>query len=218
MPDVPAVSAGSLRTQSLDDYLHVLAARQPAPGGGAAAALHAAQAAALVGMVARYSTGPKYADHAPTVDRITTAADELRERALLLAEADAAAFTSVTEAYRLPRYEPQDKAARSAAIATALVAAATPPAETVLAAQEIVDLAYALLPVGNPNVVSDIAAATEAARAAAVTGRVNIEINLSGIKDRDARSRFEDVAARVDDIAARADHVTREVRKQIADG
>ncbi|MEV0850097.1 cyclodeaminase/cyclohydrolase family protein [Streptomyces sp. NPDC049954] len=218
MPDTPAVPAGSLRTQSLDDYLLGLAARQPAPGGGAAAALHAAQAAALVGMVARYSTGPKYADHAPAVDRVTTAADELRRRSLSLAEADAAAFTAVTEAYRLPRNDPQEKAARSAAIAAALVAAATPPAETVLAAQEILDLAHALLPVGNPNVVSDIAAAAEAARAAAVTGRVNIEINLSGIKDPDARSRLTAIAARVDDIAARADHVTREVRQRIANG
>ncbi|MFE9251864.1 cyclodeaminase/cyclohydrolase family protein [Streptomyces sp. NPDC007088] len=225
MPDAPtgsaafaASSTGSLRSQSLDDYLHGLAARLPAPGGGAVAALHAAQAAALIGMVARYSTGPKYADHAPAVDRITTAADELRERALSLAEADAAAFTSVTEAYRLPKNDPREKAARSEAIAAALVAAANPPAETVLAAGEIVDLAEALLPVANPNVVSDIAAATEAARAAAVTGRVNIEINLSGIKDPDARDRLTGLAARVDDLAARADQMTREVRGQIANG
>ena len=36
---------------------------------------------------------------------------------------------------------------------------------------------------GNRNVVSDVAAAAEAARAAATTARVNIEINLGGIPD-----------------------------------
>lgn len=40
------------------------------PGGGASAALHAAQGAALLGMVARYTQGPKYAEHE---DVITTA-------------------------------------------------------------------------------------------------------------------------------------------------
>jgi formiminotetrahydrofolate cyclodeaminase len=48
-----------VREQTIEAFLTDLAARIPAPGGGATAALHAAQAAALLGMVARYSDGPK---------------------------------------------------------------------------------------------------------------------------------------------------------------
>ncbi|WP_430298277.1 cyclodeaminase/cyclohydrolase family protein [Sinomonas sp. B1-1] len=46
--------AGSVGTETIGSYLARLASRQPTPGGGAAAALHAAQGAALV---ARYTTG-----------------------------------------------------------------------------------------------------------------------------------------------------------------
>ena len=55
----------------------------PAPGGGATAALHAAQGAALLGMVARYTTGQKYAEHQVTIARIIAEADDLRGIALL---------------------------------------------------------------------------------------------------------------------------------------
>ena len=74
-----------MRTDTIDDFLTRLAARVPAPGGGATAALHAAQAAALVAMVARYSDSAKLADHAEEITTITATADRLRENALALA-------------------------------------------------------------------------------------------------------------------------------------
>jgi formiminotetrahydrofolate cyclodeaminase len=205
-----------MRDRTIKDFLEELAARVPAPGGGAAAALHAAQGAALVGMVARYSTGEKYAEHQETVERIIAESDELRAAALRLAEDDAAAFTAVADAYKLPRDTDEEKAARSAAIAVSLIGAGRPPAAVIALAERVVVLAAELLPVGNPNVISDVAAASEAARAAATTARVNVEINLSGIRDEQARAELGAAAGAVDDIAALAGHVTEAVRKQIA--
>jgi formiminotetrahydrofolate cyclodeaminase len=202
--------------ETIGGYLDRLAAREPAPGGGAAAALHAAQGAALLGMVARYTTGAKYAEHAAAIARITGASDELRARALRLAEDDARAFTAVTDAYALPRADDAQKAARSAAIAAALEGAARPPAEVVAVAAAVVALAEELLPIGNPNVVTDVAAAAEAARAAATTARVNVEINLGGIKDGAARDGLAATVADVDALAARAGAVTDDVRRRIA--
>ena len=205
-----------MRDRTIKDFLEQLAARVPAPGGGAAAALSAAQGAALVGMVARYSTGEKYAEHRETVERIIAESDELRTAALRLAEDDAAAFTAVADAYKLPRATDEEKAARSAAIAVSLIGAGRPPAAVIALAERVVVLAAELLPVGNPNVISDVAAASEAARAAATTARVNVEINLSGIRDEQARAELGAAAGAVDDIAALAGHVTEAVRKQIA--
>ena len=111
-----------MRDDTIAAFLDQLAARVPAPGGGATAALHAAQAAALLAMVARYSDGAKY--DAALMNRIVSAADELREDALALAEADANAFGAVAEAYRLPRTTEQETSARSAAISSALAGAA----------------------------------------------------------------------------------------------
>jgi Methenyl tetrahydrofolate cyclohydrolase len=205
-----------MRDQTISDFLDQLAAKVPAPGGGASAALHAGQAAALLGMVARYSSGEKYRAHAATIDRVRDAADLLRDRALQLAEDDAAAFTAVTDAYKLPRTSDVEKQTRSAAIASALAGAARPPADTIAAASRLVALAEELLPVGNRNVISDVAAATEAARAALTTGRVNVEINLGGITDEKARAELAAVLAGVDAQVARAEQVTAAVRKEIA--
>jgi formiminotetrahydrofolate cyclodeaminase len=205
-----------LRNRSVQGFLAALADRVPAPGGGASAALHAAQAAALVAMVARYSDGPKYAAHAAAIRRIRDAADELRENALDLAEDDAAAFTAVTDAYRLPKTTDAEAAERSTAIAAAVLAAARPPAFVVGVAGRVLELAEELLPVSNRNVVSDVAAAAEAARAAATTARVNIEINLGGITDAAARNDLLAVAASVDGLCDRADKVTASVRAGFA--
>ena len=201
-----------MRTDTIETFLEQLAARVPAPGGGATAALHAAQAAALVAMVARYSDSAKYAEHAEEIATVTATADRLRQNAMGLAEEDAAAFTAVTEAYRLPKGTADEAAARSEAIARALVAAANVPAIVVRVADQVLGLAEQLLPIGNRNVISDVAAAAEAARAAATTARVNVEINLGGIKDPATWGELAAVVDTVDDLVLRAEKVTAAVR------
>src|SRR6202050_5806235 len=97
-----------MRDETIGDFLDRLADRVPAPGGGASAALQTAQGAALLAMVARFSTGEEYAEHRATIERIITEADELRAIALRLGEADAEAFAGVASAYRMPTgNEPQ---------------------------------------------------------------------------------------------------------------
>ncbi|OUS85099.1 cyclodeaminase/cyclohydrolase family protein [Rhodococcus sp. NCIMB 12038] len=206
----------SIRHDTVTGFLDSLADRTPAPGGGATAALHLGQAAALVSMVARYTTGKKYADHGMLVERICSSADAFREKALQFADDDMAAFTAVIDAYRLPRETDEESGARTAAIATALAGAAAVPAEVVVAAGDVVALADVLLPVANPTVVSDVAAAAEAARAAATTARVNIEVNLPGITDADTRRSLTECLTGVDAIVERADAVTIRVRKQLS--
>ena len=124
--------------QTIGEFLDQLAERVPAPGGGAAAALLAAQGAALLGMVARYTTGEKYAEHQVTIARIISEVDELRGIALRLADADADAFLAVADAYRLPRSTDEETAARAAAVAQALSNAAWPPAQVISLAGMVV--------------------------------------------------------------------------------
>ena len=203
-----------MRDDTIAAFLDQLAARVSAPGGGATAALHAAQAAALLAMVARYSDGPRY--DAGLMNRIVTEADALREDALALAEADAKAFDAVAEAYRLPRTTERETSARSAAISSALAGAARPPADVVRTALLLVSLAEDLWPAGNRSVITDVAAAAEAARAAAVTARLIIEINLKGITDLVLAEEFGAVAAIAGTVAERADAIVAGVRAEIA--
>jgi methenyltetrahydrofolate cyclohydrolase len=205
-----------MREETLGSFLDKLAAREPTPGGGATAALHAAQAAALLAMVARYSDGPRYAEHAAAISEVLATADILRAESLDLVAADAAAFGSVAAAYGLSRDTEERKAARSAAIAAALVTAAGPPADVIAVSARLTDLAEVLAPVGNRNVISDVAAAAEAIRAAAATARINVEVNLPGVTDAAARDRFATALAGVDALLTRADAISAAVRKELA--
>src|SRR6202161_2207738 len=140
-------SLSIMRDETIGSFLTRLAARSAAPGGGATGALHAAQAAALLAMVARFSDGPRY--DAETVGRVRAAADGLADEAVDLALADEAAFGKVTEAYRLPKDTDEARAARSAVIADAVSGAARPPADLMAAAVRLVGLAEELFPVAN---------------------------------------------------------------------
>ena len=90
-------------SETIGTYLDRLASHDPTPGGGAAGAVHAAQAAALIGMVARFTTGKRFAAYEQEVSRICASADEHAQAALQLADADESAFQQVIAAYRLPK-------------------------------------------------------------------------------------------------------------------
>ena len=203
-----------MRDETIGSFLTRLAARSAAPGGGATGALHAAQAAALLAMVARFSDGPRY--DAETVGRVRAAADGLADEGVGLAVADSAAFEKVIAAYGLPRDTPEAKAARSAAIADAMAGAARPPADLMAASVRLVGLAEELLPVANKNVISDIAAAAAAISAAAVTAALNIEANLAGIKDPALAEELAATAALADGVTDRAGRVIAAIREEIA--
>jgi methenyltetrahydrofolate cyclohydrolase len=198
-----------MRDDTIAAFLDQLAARVPAPGGGATAALHAAQAAALLAMVARYSDGPKY--ETALMGRIVVELDRLRSRALELAEADAAAFGAVAAAYQLPR----SAEGRSEAIAVALAGAARPPADVVRMAPRLIQLAQTLLADGNRNVITDVGAAAEATRAAAVTARLNIEVNLRGITDPALRDELAQMVWLTDTVTGPAEAIVAAVRAEI---
>ena len=122
----------------------------------------------------------------------------------------------MAEAYRLPRASEQETSARSESISSALAGAARPPADVVRTALLLVSLAEELMPAGNPNVITDVAAAAEAARAAAVTARLIIEVNLKGITDPVLRDEFAATAAVADTVITRAAQVVATVREEIS--
>jgi formiminotetrahydrofolate cyclodeaminase len=203
-----------MRDETITAFLDQLAARVPAPGGGATAALHAAQSAALLAMVARYSDGARY--DAELMQHVITEADGIRNEALALAELDAAAFGLVAQAYALPKGTGQEKQARTVAIASSLAGAARPPADVIRLALLLVALAEELRPAGNRNVITDVAAAAEAARAAAITAQVNVEVNLRSLKQPGVLDELAAITEVTDDVVARADRVVAAVREDIA--
>jgi methenyltetrahydrofolate cyclohydrolase len=203
-----------MRDETIASFLSRLAARSAAPGGGATGALHAAQAAALLAMVARFSDGPRH--DAEVAGRVRAAADGLADEALHLAEADEAAFGKVVVAYQLPKDTAEQRAARSDAIADAMAGASRPPADLMAAAVRLAGLAEDLLSVANRNVISDVGAAAAAIGAAAATARINIEANLGGIKDTALAAELAATAELADSVTDRADRLVEAIREEIS--
>lgn len=198
--------------QSLGEFLGQLAARIAAPGAGATAAVEAALSASLVAMVGRFT---KDEEHAELVGEIVAAADALRDACLEAAADDKTAFSAVAEAMKMPRDTAGEQEARRRRLSAAQLDATGPPLAVLRTAAELVTLAARILPVANQNLVSDVAAATAAARAAATTARLAVEANLPGIDDERARAELASSVAVVEDLAARADAVEADVRRRL---
>jgi methenyltetrahydrofolate cyclohydrolase len=160
-------------------FLDDVAARTPAPGGGAVAAVSVAAAAALVSMAARFSSS-QVEGAAELADR----ADALRARALTLADEDAAAYAAVLDARRRARETGHDPARREGGDDVvdgekrALHGAARVPLETAECAAEVAALGQRLVADGKPELTGDAATAVflceGAARAAAALVRANV--------------------------------------------
>lgn len=173
--------------------------------------------AALVEMVCNLTAGrPAYAEHDGEVKAILAEAGRLRANGLELAPADATAFEAVIAAYRLPRESEAEKAARAEAIESGLIDAAAVARSTAAAAARVIELAESVVPIGNPNVISDAAAGASAARAALQTSMLNIDANIASLTDENVRGELSDYAAQLAQFLARADAVVESVRARSA--
>jgi formiminotetrahydrofolate cyclodeaminase len=183
------------------EFLAKLASGDPTPGGGAVAALAGALGAALVSMVCNLTVGrERYAATDAEARAILADANSLLESLQAGIQQDATAYDTLMAAYRLPRVDDQEKAARSDAIQTATVGATIVPLELAEASATVIDLAERAIGKTNPNAASDLAVAALLGAAAVESAAANVDINLKTLKNEAFRS---DVSARLQ--AARDD-------------
>jgi formiminotetrahydrofolate cyclodeaminase len=163
------MGASAPGAESIERYLEALASAAPAPGGGSAAALAGAMAAALVAMVCRV-TASRGGDAA--LAGVVASADVLRERLLGLGGDDAAAYEAVIAARRLP------PDARPGAVQAALRRATEVPLDVVEAARDVLASCARVAGAARPSTLGDLRVAAALARAAlegaAVTARLNL--------------------------------------------
>src|SRR5207248_35665 len=165
---------------TLDGWLDELAGGAPVPGGGSAAALAGALAAALVAMVARLTSGRKaYAGVQHRVAEILAEAEALRAQLRRLVDDDAAAYAKVSAAYRLPKDDPR----RTRAADEALVGAAQTPLAMARGAARLVGLAREIGTIGNRNAHSDASVAEALARAALAGAVENVRVNVQSLSE-----------------------------------
>jgi methenyltetrahydrofolate cyclohydrolase len=183
----PQGSGASLLDLRVHDLLDLLGSAEPAPGGGAAAALAGALGAALVQMTANLTIGrPRLADAQEQAQTIQARAAELRDRLQHLADADTEAYAAVSAAYRLARETDEQRKTRSATIQEALGGAARVPLQVAEACAEVLEACQSAAPVLNAAVISDVMVGALLAHAGLEAAAVNVEVNLASMTEAQA--------------------------------
>ena len=165
--------------ESIASFAARLAARTPTPGGGSAAGVVAALAAALGEMVLAYSIDP-----AKPVEELVTVSNELtvgRRRFLELADEDARSYDAVRQSKKFRKEHPNDPAAQDGYL-KAVRGAAEVPLET---ARRAVELAHRLDAVRDRTraaLGSDLVTSLALFRAATEGALANVAINLEDLK------------------------------------
>ena len=161
-----------------------IAARTPAPGGGAVAAVSGARGAALAQMVVAYSLGKKTPEaDRPALERAAGELERVRGLFLALAAEDAEAFARLSELRKKPDGDPE----RSAGEAEAVDAVVGAPRASLAAACDLLRHIEDLGPITNTRLASDLAVAACQAEAAAKSAAWNIRVNLSLLDGDPAR-------------------------------
>lgn len=170
----------SLADVSLSVLLGRFASRTPTPGGGAAAPLVGALASALAHMVVNYSIGKKsLADHEADLTDAAGRLERARSTLLELAEADAEAYASLNDAFKMAKDDP----ARAERIRSAAAAAIIPPRATMATCIDLLRMLERLATMTNRQLASDLRIAAVLAEAAVRASAENVRVNLPMLGD-----------------------------------
>lgn len=173
------------RNEPLEKYLKDAAAGTPTPGGGSVAALAGALATTMASMAAHCSVGrEKFKHYDSQLKKILESCEKNRETLLSLMEEDITAYRGVTNAYGLPKSTEAEKNKRSEEIQKTIMAAMEVPLKTMMSCLYLLEQIRELIGITNPNLISDVGVATYMADAAFQSAKLNVEANLSTIKNQ----------------------------------
>jgi methenyltetrahydrofolate cyclohydrolase len=183
--------------QSVSEFLAALSSSSPTPGGGTASAIAGAMGASLLLMVAGLDKSKN-----DTQEERVLLADARRALATLcarlveLADTDAEAFDQVMAAYRLPKGNEEEKAARTSVIQRALWRATEVPLETLRVCADALEYGPVVARCGNRTAASDVGVGVRLLEAAAGGAEANVRTNLNGIRDEALKADAERNATR----------------------
>ena len=162
--------------QTLSNYLDAAGSKTPTPGGGSVSAFVAANAAAMVGMVANLTIDKKgYEASWKLAEKCLSKSSAIIQELKLLTESDIKAFKQLMAAWR----EKDDQNRYSEAVNYAIEV----PLDVCRQCNEILIIAADMAPVGNKSAISDIGVAAFIAAGALNAAMLNVDINLPHVDD-----------------------------------
>ncbi|MBI3951583.1 MAG: glutamate formimidoyltransferase [Acidobacteria bacterium] len=200
-------------SKSIGQFPDLVAAGTSVPGGGSVAALSGALAAALGQMMCTMTIGKKkFAEVEGQVRDILSQLGELRSSLTKAIAEDAASFDRVMAAYQLAKETEEGKQARAQAVQEAMKGAALVPLQTAHSAYQVLQSLYALVEVGNPNLLADVAVGGQLALAAIKGAYYNVVVNLHSITDEEFNNQHH---SRILEIVEQAEELTEQLESAV---
>ena len=178
-----------LGSQSVNELLASLAAKQPTPGGGAVAGLLAGLSSSLGQMVLAYTEGKKkYAEYEAMLDESVSFFRKASQEAITLGNADADAYETLNVLWKLDKEDPKRIASWDDALANAIEV----PFQTMQLSERVLTTINNLVGKTNAMLASDLVIAAILAEASARSARLNVEINLRQMEDGKERNSLQE--------------------------
>lgn len=175
-----------IKNESIALFLTELAGKQATPGGGSAAALMGAQAAALVSMVCNLTIGKaKYALVETEMQDILNQALHLQNHLTVLIQQDIDVFNKLMACYALPKITDQEKSFRNQNLQNVLTEAVDVSLACAQGCAKIIALSQAAAEMGYSGVISDAGVAAIAAIGGLKSSALNVYINTSSLLDKE---------------------------------
>lgn len=197
---------------SCEELINEVSSSSPAPGGGSVSALAGALAAALVGMVARLTSGkdqPEAEDMKPLLEKALALQRELQE----YVDRDTEAFNQVTAAFRMPRESKDEKRIRSEAVQAAMKDASLLPLHVAQLCLDTIKITGIMISKGNPNALSDAGVALLMAYSGVRGAGFNVQINLHSIHNKEF---VKEISSRLEHIVGEAQIFFEQALKEVS--
>lgn len=203
--------------QSCEDFVQVLASKEPVPGGGGASALVGAIGTALGNMVGSLTVGKKkYADVQDDILSLKAKADALQTDLLALVIKDAEVFEPLSRAYRLPRETEEQHSEKRIVMEAALVDACSVPLDIMHRCCEAIELQREFATKGTAIAISDAGVGVALCKAALAGASLNVYINTKAMQDRVYANKCnEEADMMLDKYIKMADEVYDSVLKRL---
>lgn len=202
-----------IETMKIREYLDMLGSDAPAPGGGSVSAVTAAQGAALNLMVLDLTKGKeKYKEYEEHNSEAERKCRKLFEELASDADKDKEAFTVLSEAYRIPKDDPE----RKNKIGEASLGATEVPFRLMEKCMEGVEITQSLTGKTNKMASSDLGVAALCFDCACRSAWLNVKINIPYLTDEEKKNEYIGKGAEIlEKCRIIADKVYKEVEMNL---
>ena len=200
-----------------EEFVNVLATKEPVPGGGGAAALAGAIGSALGSMVGSLTVGKKkYADVEQDINELMEKAAMIQSELLALVKKDAEAFAPLAKAYGMPKNTEEEISEKALVMAQALKDACAVPLEIMRKCCEAIDVTGEFAAKGSKLAISDAGCSAALLGSALKAASLNVFINTKSMGDREYAEKINTEAqAMLTKYAQKADSIFIDVKERL---